>query len=87
MNGNRIGALLAVGGMALIVPAARADDHTDVRYLNLGQGSYVIVTPRTERPHALTGPNDTRDDRYWDRQAAGRFVDVGQGRIFIAGGR
>jgi hypothetical protein len=86
MNGNWIRALLMVGGLALVVPMARAEDRTEVRYLNLGQGSYVIVTPRVERPYALTGQHDTRDDRYWDRQA-GRFVDVGQGRIFIPGGR
>lgn len=83
MNGNWIRASLAVGGLALVVPAARAEDRTEVRYLNLGQGSYVIVTPRVERPYALTGDNETRDHRYW----AGRFVDVGQGRIFIPSGR
>jgi hypothetical protein len=86
MNGKWIRALLAVGGVALLVPAAHGDDRTDVRYVQLGQGSYVIVTPRVERPYALTGRTDARDDRYWDRQP-GRFVDVGQGRIYVPGGR
>ena len=86
MNGNWIRASLAVGGLALLVPTARAEDRTEIRYLNLGQGSYVIVTQRVERPYALTGQNETRDDRYWDRQP-GRFVDVGQGRIFIPSSR